>query len=56
MKLEKTQDFKAVEFMRKRRDELSDLYNSNPDEFKKQLKKIQKKYQNKFRVTRKHIA
>ncbi len=56
MKSRKTQDFKAVQFMRKRREELSDLFNSNPDEFKKQLEKIQKKYQSKFRVTRKHIA
>lgn len=56
MKSKKTNDFKAVDFMRKRREELSDMYNSNPDEFKKQLKQIQKKYQNKFQVTKKHNA
>ena len=56
MKPVKIQDFKTVEFMRKRREELSDLYNSNPNEFKKQLEKVQKKYKSRFRITQKHTA
>ncbi len=56
MKSTKNDDFKAVDFMRKRREELSDLYKSNPREFKKQLEQIQKKYKNKFRVKQKHTA
>lgn len=56
MKSKKAQDFNAVDFMRRRREELSDLYNSNPLEFKKHLKEVQKKYQSKFRVIQKHNA
>lgn len=48
MKTQKEKDFKAVEFQRKRRDELSDLYNSDPAEFWKQLEAVRKKYRSKF--------
>jgi len=50
----KEKQFKAVEFQRKRREELSDLYNSNPAEFWKLLKEIRKKYRDKFRQKEKH--
>ena len=53
---EKTNAFAAVDFMGKRRDELSDLYYSNPDQFKKHLKQIQKKFQKNFRLIQKHTA
>jgi len=33
-------DFKAVEFMRNRRDELSKLYDKNPKEFWQQLEEV----------------
>jgi len=56
MKSKKINDFKAVDFMRQRREELSNMYNSNPDEFNKQLKEIQKKYQEKFRIAQKDTA
>ena len=56
MKSKDRQDFNAVDFMRRRRDELSSLYNSNPHEFKKHLQEVQKKYQSRFRVTQKHTA
>ena len=42
-------DFKAVEFMRQRRDELSELYNKHPDEFWELLATVRKKYKSKFR-------
>jgi hypothetical protein len=48
--------FKAVEFQRKRRKELSELYNSNPAEFWRQLEAIRKKYRSKFRQKEKHFA
>lgn len=38
----------AVEFQRKRRNELSSLYNSNPSDYWKKLEDIRKKYKNKF--------
>ncbi len=34
-----TNDFKCVEFQRERRAKLSDEYNTDPDYFKKELKK-----------------
>ena len=49
-------DFKAVDFMRKRRNELSGLYNSNPEKFLTQLKQVRKKYSRKFRVSEKQPA
>ena len=48
MKTQKEKDFKAVEFQRKRREELSDLYNSDPAEFWKRLEAVRKKYRSKF--------
>jgi phage-related protein len=53
MRTIKKEDFKAVEFMRKRCEELSNLYNSNREDFLKQLEQVRKKYKNKFRVTEK---
>jgi hypothetical protein len=41
-------DFHAVEFMRKRRDELSELYSRNPSGFRKELEAARKKYASKF--------
>ncbi|MFH1320726.1 MAG: hypothetical protein ABII90_08755 [Bacteroidota bacterium] len=56
MKTQEKKEFKAVEFQRKRRKELSELYNSNPLEFWNRLEKIRKKYRSKFRQTEKHTA
>ncbi|MFO7448440.1 MAG: hypothetical protein R6W90_18930 [Ignavibacteriaceae bacterium] len=42
-------DFSAVEFMRKKRDELSELYSTNPAEFWEKLEEIRKKFKGKFR-------
>ena len=52
----KEKDFKAVEFMRKRRDEMSELYNTNPEEFWKQLSAIRKKYKLKVHTKAKNVA
>jgi hypothetical protein len=52
----KEKQFKAVEFQRKRRKELSELYNSNPTEFWKRLEEIRKKYRSKFRQKEKYWA
>jgi len=41
-------DFHAVEFMRKRRNELSELYADNPSAFRKELEAAKKKYASKF--------
>jgi len=49
-------DFKAVDFQRQRRKELNDLYSSNPTKFLKELQAIRKKYANKFRTAKKHVA
>jgi len=56
MKKEKEKEFKAVEFQRKRRKELSELYNSNLEEFWKRLEVIRKKYRNKFHQKEAHVA
>jgi ribosome recycling factor len=53
MKLKEEKNFNAVEFQRKRRKELSKLYNSNPDEYWEQLESIRKKYKDKFRQKKK---
>lgn len=42
--------------MRQQRIELSNMYNSNPDGFKKQLEQIRKKYQNRFKIVQNHNA
>jgi hypothetical protein len=54
----KTQEkqFKAVAFQRKRREELSNLYNNNQEEFWKRMDEIRKKYSGKFRQKEKHRA
>ena len=54
MKTTEKRLFRAVEFQRKRRRELGELYNSNPTEFWKQLEEIRKKYRSKFRQKEKH--
>jgi len=54
MKTKEEKEFKAVDFQRQRRKELSDLYNSNPTEFWKRLESIRKKYRSKFRLKKKH--
>ena len=56
MKRQEEKKFKAVEFQRKRRKELSELYNSNPTEFWKRLAAIQKKYRSKFQQQEKRTA
>jgi hypothetical protein len=56
MKIQDGKEFKAVEFQRQRRDELSVLYNSNPTEFWKQMEAIRKKYHGKFAQKQKHTA
>jgi len=54
MKTQKEKEFNAVEFQRKRRKELSELYNADPAAFWKQLEDIRKKYKVKFRQKVKH--
>jgi len=54
MKTKEKEEFKAVEFQRQRRKELSNLYNSHPSEFWKRLEKIRKKYCTKFNQKKKH--
>jgi hypothetical protein len=56
MKTNNEKEFKAVEFQRQRRKELSDLYNSDQTEFWKRLERIRKKYGSKFRQKGKHTA
>jgi ribosomal protein S18 len=56
MKTKEKKEFKAVKFQRQRRDELSDLYNSNPIEFWKRLELIRKKYISKFAQKQEHTA
>jgi len=56
MKTQNEKEFKAVEFQRKRRRELSELYNSNPMEFWKRLEAVKRKYRSKFRQQEKHAA
>ena len=51
-----SQEFKAVEFMRKQRDELSRLYSSDPVEFWARLKTVRAKFKNKFRQKEEHTA
>ena len=56
MKKEKEENFNAVEFMRKRRDELSKEYTDNPIAFKKELEEIRKKYAHLFNTKQKKAA
>lgn len=41
--IKKKKNFDAVEFMRERRAELSELYNNNPEEFKRRMKEAGEK-------------
>ena len=52
----KKESFNAVEFMRKKRDELSELYMTNPKKFWSQLEAVRKKYKNKFHQKEKHLS
>lgn len=56
MKTLKEKNFDAVAFQRKRREELSKLFNTNPVEFWRQLEEIRIKYSKKFRLKEKHTA
>lgn len=56
MKKENNKDWNAVNFMRKRRDELSKLYQTDEKEFWKQLEEVRKRYKNKFHQKLKHTA
>jgi hypothetical protein len=56
MKTKEEKQFKAVEFQRKRRKELSELYNSNQPKFWKGLEEIREKYRRKFRQKEKYLA
>ena len=49
-------DFKSVEFMRKRRDEMSELFETDNKEFWKQLEEVRKKYKNKFHKKKIHSS
>jgi hypothetical protein len=53
---EKNSNFKAVDFQRERREELSKLMHSDPSEFERKLELIRKNYSDKFRIKKKHIA
>ncbi|MEP6648238.1 MAG: hypothetical protein ABJC12_14205, partial [Saprospiraceae bacterium] len=48
--------FKAVEYMRAKREELSRLHNETPKEYKKQLEEIRKKYPAKFALQKRNEA
>lgn len=52
----KNKEFKAVEFQRERRKEISDLVNSNPEEFERQLQNIRRKYKDKFHLKKEKKA
>ena len=52
----KKEDFKAVDFMRDRRESLSKLHSESPKKYQEQLKKIREKYASKFKTGEKDIA
>ena len=52
----KKENFKVVDYMRKKREELSQLHAENPKEYKKQLDIIRKKYASKFNQKKKNVA
>ena len=56
MKTREEKQFGAVEFQRKRRKELSELYNSDQPKFWKRLEEIREKYRRKFRHKEKYLA
>lgn len=49
-------EFKAVDFMRKKREALSNLYNTNPSKFLKELEEVRKNYSKKFGKLKKQIV
>ena len=49
-------DFKAVEFMRNQRDELSELYVKKPVVFWKQLEEVRARFKDKFHQKQKRAA
>ena len=49
-------DFKAVDFMRKVRNELSDLYNEDKEQFHKELKKSMNDFLSARKKTSANIA
>lgn len=53
MNRKKEKPFDAVKFMRERRDELSKQYNADPENFKRELINIRKKYQRVLRTNQK---
>lgn len=56
MKKRKEEDFNAVKFMRKRRDEISKEYTDDPIAFKKGLEAIRKRYAHLFHTKQKKAA
>lgn len=56
MKKEKQMEFDAVAFMRKRRNEMSELFAEDEKKFWKELETIRKKYKDKFHQRLKHSA
>ncbi len=56
MKENNPKDFKAVEFQRERRNELSVLMHNSPVEFEKHLNEVRKKYSKKFKAKKKDVA
>lgn len=52
----KKEEFKAVKFMRAKRDELSQLHREDPKEYKKQLEEVRKKYPAKFAMKKRNEA
>lgn len=52
----KKESFKAVEFMRKRRDELSELHEKDQAEYQRQLEQVRKKFDALFKRSGKKAA
>lgn len=52
----KEKTFKSVEYMRAKREELSRLHADNPEEYKKHLEEIRKKYPAKFALKKRNEA
>jgi hypothetical protein len=53
---DKQEKFKAVDYMRKKREELSQLHKENPNEFEKQLGVIRRKYASKLNQKKRSVA
>lgn len=52
----KKESFKAVEFMRKRRDELSELHGKDRVEYQRQLEEVRKKFDALFKRSGRETA